>query len=76
MLSLIRWFEVDEAALIGLDSILKAMEKVQLIWDIENYSDPKQIITRDDHLPLIDFTYNNSNHSSNQIDLFKALYER
>ena len=27
------WFEVGEAALIGLDSVLYAMEKVQLIRD-------------------------------------------
>ena len=31
--SLVGWFEVGEATLIGLDSVLYAMEKVQLIRD-------------------------------------------
>jgi len=31
--SSVGWFEVGEAALIGLDSVLDAMEKVQLIRD-------------------------------------------
>ena len=30
----------------------------------------------DDHLPLIEFTYNNSYHSSIQMALFEALYGR
>ncbi|WMV24395.1 hypothetical protein MTR67_017780 [Solanum verrucosum] len=30
----------------------------------------------DDHLPLIEFAYNNSNHSSIDMALFEALYSR
>jgi len=30
----------------------------------------------DDHFPLIEFTYNNSYHSSMQMALFEALYTR
>ena len=30
----------------------------------------------DDHIPIIDFTYNNSYHSSIQIDPYEAFYGR
>ena len=36
------WFEIGEAALIGLDSVLYAMEKVQLIRDILKTTQSRQ----------------------------------
>ena len=30
----------------------------------------------DDHLPLVEFTYNNSYHSNNEMAPYEALYER
>ena len=40
----------------------------------ECFIDLKGIL--DDHLPLIEFSYNNSYHSSIVIEPFKDLYER